>query len=188
MTNDTNFLQQLYNTAFGMYRYVHSDVWRGQKYYTTLNLAIVSIGFGFIATLLKLEPLPKVSFLTTIPIFFVGLVVSYSAYRSMEVLRYNFLQAVWFKTVIEEALKDELGKVLIDAKIPKNCERWRLTPVFSLSDKDQQQALSCKELWMKLNIHRKGGITYYFMLFQIIFFCINVIGIALGFYFFIFST
>jgi hypothetical protein len=162
-----------------MYKYVHLDVWRGTKYYTTLNTAIISIGFGVIATLLTLNPIIKTSFFATIPIFVMGMFASYFAYFSIRRHRENFLQAIWFKTVIEEALKDKLEIILKDAKIPTNSDKWRLTPVYSLPDKDHQELLSCKQLWIDSRIYRKGGIASYFMRFQQVFFIVNLSGLVL---------
>jgi hypothetical protein len=186
MSEEIQFQKHLYDVAFEMYRYIHTDVWNGQKYYTTLNTAISSIGFTFIAALLQLSSTPsstpKNAFLVAIPIFIIGCVVALFAYYSIRVLRENFLQAVWFKTVIEESLKDDLEKV--QSKVPNlkqqgNCsKKWRLTPVYSLPDNDHHDILFCTEMWTKSHISNKGGITWYFMGFQIVFFIINILGIT----------
>jgi hypothetical protein len=163
-----------------MYRYIHSDVWRGVKYYTTLNTAIISIGFSAIATLLTINAIVKASFLAIIPIFVMGVCASLFAILSVRQHRVAFLNVIWFKTIVEEALKGKLGKVLADSKVEKKSKFWRLTPVYSLPDEDHNSLLSCKDLWIKSNIFRKKGIVYYFKLFQIVFLLVNISGIVVA--------
>jgi hypothetical protein len=177
MTGDEDFLQHLYDIALGMYKYAHTDVWRGQKYYTTLNAAIISIGFGLITALVKLSPFPKTSFLAATPIFGMGFIVSLFAYFSIKALRRFFLEAIWYKTFIEQALNDKLDKVAQNTKVQESGRKWRLTPVYSLPDKDREELLTCKESWIRSHILRKGGITWYFVMLQILFMIINILGI-----------
>jgi hypothetical protein len=180
-----DFVEEMYKIALQTYEYIHTDVWRGQQYYTTVNVAIISISFGIMSTLLKVQPLSKESHLMSIPLFVMGAIVSLFAYYSLKRMRESFLQAVWFKTLVEDALKDRLMEVFSRSQIQiddfrKRNKKWRPTPVFDMPDKDHEEALKCKDLWIKHNIIRRGGITFYFFLLQWVFFAINLIGIAVG--------
>jgi hypothetical protein len=179
-------IKQLYDTAFAMYRYFHLDLWRGQKYYTTLNIAILSIAFGLISTLARLDSTSKISFLVPIPLFVLGFFVTLFGYSSFKEHRRNFLQAVWFKTAIEKIVEEQLTALLKESGIPINRkERWRLTPVYSLKDDDRDRLLNCRHLWIEHNILRNRGISFHFRLLHFVFIGLNVAGIVMSVYFFI---
>ena len=182
MSDKDDFQKHLYDVASKMYRYVHSDVWSGQKYYTTLNTAIIGVGFSFIATIIQLSPASKNIFLTAVPIFFIGCIVSAFAYYSIKEWRKNFLQVIWFKTVIEKGLEDELEKIREKAGGQKRKKLWRLTPVYSLPDGDHQDVLTCTDSWIKEHISNRFGVTWFFLRLQTIFAILNVIGIATAIY------
>lgn len=169
------FQRHLYDVAFEMYRYIHADVWRGQQYYTTLNVAILGLGFGFLEAVLKLQPLPKDAFRLVIPIFAVGLLTSLLGFQTIRRLGRSFLEAIWFKTVAEASLQHELDAVRDEAQA---YNRRFLTPIYHMKEEDRTQALQCPDLWIERNIWRPWGITCCFMILQLAFLFFNIIGIV----------
>lgn len=193
MAANNDFQKHLYDVAFEIYQYVHSDVWRGQKYYTTLNTAISTIGFGLVTALIQSSSTPKVAYAAAIIVFIIGVFIALIAFFTIKTLRENFMQAVWFKTVIEEGLKDDLRTIQEKAVKPELVkpdeigEKWRLTPVYSLSDEDLTKLLYQKKNWMQSHIFNRG-VTLYFMLLQIAFALVNIGGIVLATYLATYST
>ena len=177
---DQSFQRHLYDVALEMYRYIHTDVWRGQQYYTTLNVAIITLGFGFVEAVLKLQPLPKDAFWLVSPIFMIGLVTSLLGLQTLTKLRKGFLETMWFKIVVEESLRCELDTVRDKAQA---CNRCLLTPTYPIEEKDRPQILSCPDIWVKSTTWRPWGITFCFMVLQCVFFVFNVVGIIVVVYY-----
>lgn len=158
----------MHKIAWDSYKYVHTDVWRGQKYYTTLNIGIVSIAIA----LLRIPGLLERSSLVVIPLFGIGVVTSIFGYFSIRKLRENFLRNIAFKTLVEHLLKNKLQ--IEKAGVSK---KHRLSPVYHLKEDDISQVLSCPDLWVAKNIVRRGGVTWCFLKLQIFFVIANLFGI-----------
>lgn len=181
--DDRTFHYHLYDVALEMYRYIHTDVWSGQKYYTSLNVAVITVGFGLIGALLKLQPLPSYLFWIVLPIFVIGLITSFLGFVTIKKLRRSFLEAIWFKIAVEEALQPELNEIrnhAIEIRNITDAHRDRfLTPVYCLKEGDRDDALRCPKQWIERNMSRRWGVVWCFIQLQIVFFAINIIGILI---------
>ncbi len=167
---EKDVLWRLYDVALNLYKYVHSDVWVGQKYYTTLNIGIISIAIA----LLGIPHILEGPYWVVIILFAIGMITSIFGYFSIRKLREAFLSNIAFKTIVEYLLKDEL-------ELKKNdvSEKHQLTPFYSLPEEDVSSILKCPDLWKKQNIFRLGGVSCFFLLLQLIFVIVNLFGILL---------
>jgi len=179
MTNQSesdNTLSELYRVALRTYTYIHADVWRGQKYYTTLNIAIITIAFS----ILGVEKTSNIPQWVAIPLFVIGLTTSLFGYWTIIQLRKNFLNVICYKTIIERASKNRLESVKQRTGV-KN-EEWKMTPFYQLKENEIEKILEDPQRWVRQAIWRRGGVTYLFIVLQLVFFSINALGTLLTIY------
>lgn len=167
-------LQSLYRHAIDHLRYQHKDVWRGQQFYTTLNLGII----GAAITLFRVV---NDSHVPSAILLSIGALFSFFGYKSVKRLRKFFLEAVAYKAMIEYLLGYRSN--ITDEKVK---DKQLAVPWFFPDNLDDQ--LSKTNEWVKNNIWHTGGITYYFMILQIIFFFINVIVVGFLIYLYLLNT
>lgn len=172
-------LRELYDGAISHFQYQHEDVWRGQKYYTTLNTGI----FGGAIALGRLESVGGVLDPRLIPLFFVGIVTSFLGYRTVKRLRRYWLQAGVKKTAIEYLLgyRREFSRNDVGTNLAIS---WVMEPRAPHGQgkgekfESVEDIVGRKEEWIAENVRRRG-VTYWFMNLQVFFLLLNLSMILL---------
>lgn len=135
---DKDQLLELYKSVIEEYRFEVNLSWESVKFYTTLNIGI--LGFG--VSILGLQLLsPK---WIVIPIFIIGILLSYLAIRTRQQYRKYYLNTILIKKKIENQLN------LMDLAISPTEEIDE--PCRGLHDKEE---------WIKNHMRPKGTVTFY---------------------------
>jgi len=182
---DRGEIRKLYAESINHFKYSVDNVWRCQKYYTTLNTAILggAIGLG------RLDMVGTLLSPWTLPFFITGTITSFIGWKSIIQLRRYYLQARLKKICFEHILGYRnsfsiSGNITTDLTIS-----WKSTPTSKFQEGIRgfedlrfdkiEEALS-KE-WIEKNIHKRGSVTYWFIILHRVFFVINITIILLIF-------
>ncbi|MCP8321750.1 MAG: hypothetical protein H3Z52_12560 [archaeon] len=152
-------LKELYKLSIDHLRYQHGDVWRGQQFYTTLNISII----GVAVTLLRLGGQGTKS--ATLTLFVIGTLTSLFGLLTVRRLRIYYLEAAVHKTLVEYLLHYRSELTAEDVKGRELAVPW----VFPKED-----ILKNPKCWISRNIWRWGGVTFYFMILQLVFIILNI--------------
>jgi uncharacterized membrane protein len=87
----------MHKAAVDQLQYAHTDVWRGQQFYTTIDTTII----GIAVAVLRIGGAEEGA---TILLFVVGMIVAGFGFQSVKRLRIYFLEAVVNLAVIERLL------------------------------------------------------------------------------------
>lgn len=176
---DRDELRDLYMESIQHLKYATDNVWRGQKYYTTLNTAI----FGGAIGLGRLEVVGGPLDVWMLPIFVIGAFTSLLGWKSITSLRRYFLQSRLKKIGLEHLLGyrrsfSRGGEIETDLAIS-----WKMLPSSSRIQGDVRgfddlrfdairEAFS--EDWIEDNIHKRGSVTYWFVTLHRLFFILHI--------------
>lgn len=98
-------LNELYKLSLENLRYQHSDIWRGQQFYTTLNVGIITAALALVRFFESgANNMPELFWIGPVILFGVGIITSLSGLYTVKRLREYFLYAVARKTLFEYLL------------------------------------------------------------------------------------
>lgn len=152
-------LKELHKMAVEHLLYMHGDVWRGQQFYTSLNSSII----GFAVLLLKVG---SGSSDATVILFVAGAVTALFGLLTARKLRIYYLQAYEQKVFFDNLLHHHSR--ITDSGF------GRRTLAVGWSHIPTAEDLQDPSGWVRKNVWRRGGVTFFFMVLQLVFFAIDV--------------
>lgn len=187
----TKNLKELYKLAIEHVRYQHGDIWRGQQFYTTLNVGILSAALALVRFFeSSTANTPPTFYYGPIVLFGVGVIISVIGYYTVKRLRKYFLEAVSRKTLLEyllgyrkkittsriQGFPENSGHSLAVMPVYESMKKERIKGkyleweenVYNEVLKDDEEILTSPDKWVKKNMGR-GGVAKWLMNLQLMF-------------------